>query len=74
MVLSTQSIEQVDQVHPDLIKILCDLSPEMTGVHFEPIGWQFPGSAKGKFIEKHQARCKSLKIKKTSGTFDSSSV
>jgi hypothetical protein len=57
LVYSTHSIEQVSEVSPALIGQLCDLAPEVTGVHFEPIGWQFASNPDEPFIKAHRERC-----------------
>ena len=57
IVFSTHSIEQVSAVPGDLLDKLCALAPEVTGVHFEPIGWQFDGEPSSAFAVAHQKRC-----------------
>lgn len=40
---STHSMEQVDTIPSELLDQLLDLAPSVTGLHFEPIGWQMVG-------------------------------
>lgn len=58
---STHSIEQVDQVSGELIERLCDLAPRVTGLHFEPIGWQFAEDPSRPLVANHKARCMEFK-------------
>lgn len=40
VVYSVQSVEQVEHVSDDLVQWMCEQAPQVTGLHFEPIGWQ----------------------------------
>lgn len=40
LVFTSHSIEQIDVLPEGVIASLLDLAPQVTGVHFEPIGWQ----------------------------------
>jgi hypothetical protein len=57
VVLSTHSIEQVDEVSDDLIDKMLGLGQSVTGVHFEPIGWQFATNQNLDYVRKHKERC-----------------
>jgi hypothetical protein len=57
IVYSTHSIEQVDQLPAVLIEQLLDLAPAVTGLHFEPIGWQFAPDQDDPHVAAHRARC-----------------
>lgn len=57
IVFSTHSIEQVDKVPDALIERILELAPSVTGLHFEPIGWQFDQDQQSAIAIKHKARC-----------------
>jgi hypothetical protein len=45
VVFTVHSIEQIPQLSSDVIQGVLDLAPRVTGLHFEPIGWQIGKSA-----------------------------
>ncbi len=57
IVFSTHSIEQVSEVPAALIEKLCAVAPSVTGLHFEPIGWQFDDRPERAFVQAHKERC-----------------
>lgn len=57
VVFSTHSIEQVSEIPDTLIERICALAPEVTVLHFEPVGWQFAPDPSVDFIVKHKERC-----------------
>ncbi len=40
ILLTAHSIEQVKDIHQDCLRVALTLSSRVTGVHFEPVGWQ----------------------------------
>jgi hypothetical protein len=60
IVFSTQSIEQVSEIPDDFLPRVMALARNVTGMHFEPIGWQFTPQPEPDFVTRHRERCLSL--------------
>jgi len=58
ILLTAHSIEQVGEIDENVILSALDLGRRVTGIHFEPIGWQtYPESAWNEETIEHHARC-----------------
>jgi hypothetical protein len=65
ILLTAHSIEQVSCIHEDCILKALELGREVSGIHFEPVGWQTYDKNKWTEIsKKHQQRCKELNYNK----------
>ena len=60
VIFSTQSIEQVSEIPDDFLPRVMALGRNVTGLHFEPIGWQFTPQPEPDFVTRHRERCLSL--------------
>jgi hypothetical protein len=62
ILLTAHSIEQVAEIHPDCIYKALQLGKEVSGVHFEPVGWQtYPEDQWTEISKIHRQRCNELK-------------
>jgi len=61
ILLTAHSVEQVSQIHEDCIRAALELGQDVTGIHFEPIGWQtqLDGSL-SEVSQSHRTRCLEL--------------
>ena len=41
VVFTVHSIEQVPEISPEVFRTILELGPNIEGLHFEPVGWQF---------------------------------
>jgi hypothetical protein len=58
VIYSVQSIEQVREVHPDLVARICDCAERVRVVHMEPVGWQMLSKSEfGEVEKRHRERC-----------------
>lgn len=58
ILLTAHSVEQVGEIHPNCILSALELGRRVTGVHFEPVGWQTrPESEWTEITAEHHARC-----------------
>lgn len=58
VVYSVHSAEQVPEVAPNLIEMLCDQADVVKGMHMEPIGWQMiPSENWNEITSSHHERC-----------------
>lgn len=58
ILLTAHSIEQVAEIHRDCLYGALELSKAVTGIHFEPIGWQtYPEAQWTDVSRNHYARC-----------------
>jgi hypothetical protein len=46
VVYSQHSIEQIPRITPALFDAMRSVAPSVTGIHFEPVGWQLHGGAR----------------------------
>ena len=61
ILFTAHSIEQVAEIHPNCIIDVLSLSKEVTGIHFEPVGWQtYPKESWTKITADHYERCKEM--------------
>lgn len=61
ILLTAHSIEQVATIHEDCIRGALALGSHVSGIHFEPIGWQTqPEDARSEVSRAHHARCTEL--------------
>lgn len=58
ILLTAHSVEQVGEIHENCILDALQLGKRVTGIHFEPIGWQtYPESEWSEATKEHHARC-----------------
>lgn len=58
LLLTCHSIEQVKEIHEDCIRSALELGEHVTGIHFEPVGWQtYPEDKWSEASVEHHKRC-----------------
>jgi len=62
VVYSVQSVEQVDFLGDDLVTKMLGIADNVSGLHFEPVGWQMiPDADKKPHTLAHEERCRTKK-------------